>query len=225
MDKNSNGFIKLNRKLIDSWIFENPLYSHWFIFILYQANWKDNNRVVFNGKFTTVKRGEFITSYRKLAATLPNCSVQRIRTFLKLLEKADTIKLTSTQGVTHISICNYANYQDSQHSKQQSENKSKTVAKKDVEKQKKTEKNKRSKDNLEQRKADFKGKIKSLAPSKMTNDDKNKFYNYWTEHNDSGFTMRFEKQATFNTKQRMETWLGYSSKNSKGKKINNFSLD
>jgi len=89
---------------------------------LFKVNFKDNDKVLFNGNFVKVKRGECLTSIRKLSKSLPNCSEMKLRTFLKLLQDAGTIELKVTQGVTHLIICNYDSYQTQQHSKQQADN-------------------------------------------------------------------------------------------------------
>lgn len=110
-----DGFILLHRKLLESWIWQRQEYLQWFIFILFRANFKDNNKFLFEGKFITVKRGQFVTSYRNLAKDLPKCSEQKIRTFLKLAVKSGTIEVKSLQKATQITVCNYDSYQTSKH--------------------------------------------------------------------------------------------------------------
>jgi len=112
----NNGFILLHRKIRDNWIYKKPIYFQWFIEFLFKANFKDNNKFLFEGKFLTIKRGQFITSYRQLSKDLPQCSEQKIRTFLNLLIKDNIVLITNLQKATRITILNYESYQGEQHS-------------------------------------------------------------------------------------------------------------
>lgn len=104
------GFIYLHRKIKDSWIWKNPLYFQWFIHLLFRANFKDN-KVLLGADLYDVKRGSFITSIQKLTLELNNCTTQKIRTFLKLLEKDNMIVIKTTSKLTILSICKYDTYQ------------------------------------------------------------------------------------------------------------------
>ncbi len=79
-----SGFIYLHRKLKKHWIWKKPEYFQWFIHILFRANFKDN-KVLIGSDLYELKRGQFITSIQKLTFELNNCTTQKIRTFLKLL--------------------------------------------------------------------------------------------------------------------------------------------
>ena len=60
---------------------------------------------------------------------------------------------------------------------------------------------------LEERKVDFYLSVKVKAPEVgMTNEQAEAFADYWTEHNEGGNKMRFEKQKTFSLKSRMSRW-------------------
>lgn len=111
-----DGFILLHRKLLESWIWQRSEYLQWFIFLIFKANFKDNDKFLFEGKFMKIKRGQFITSYRNLAKELPKCSEQKIRTFLKLAKSSGAIEVKSLKKATQITICNYDSYQSPQHS-------------------------------------------------------------------------------------------------------------
>lgn len=67
----------------------------------------------FNGRRVQVGRGEFCCSERKLAERW-RWDRQRVRTFLRQLEKSENITLLVTQGLTHLSITNYDKYQADQ---------------------------------------------------------------------------------------------------------------
>lgn len=109
-----NGYILLHRKIKDNWIFQNSNYFHWFVILLFEANFTTKDNYLFNGNFITIERGSFITSYEKLSKICPNSSFQKIRTFLKLLEKDNIIKTKNIIKATKITICNYDTYQSVQ---------------------------------------------------------------------------------------------------------------
>jgi len=61
------------------------------------------------------------------------------------------------------------------------------------------------KENLATRKLEFRKKVESfhtLYPQTMRDD----FYYYWTEHNETGYKMRFEMEKTFDVNLRLKTW-------------------
>ncbi len=111
----NQGFILLHRKIRDNWIYKRPDYYHWFTEFIFMANFKDNNNYLFEGEFIKIKRGDFVTSYRQLAKKLPNCSEQKIRTFIKLLIKDKIVLIKSLKKATQITILNYDSYQGEQH--------------------------------------------------------------------------------------------------------------
>lgn len=74
----------------------------------------------------------------------------------------------------------------------------------------------KNKKSIEDRKADFKlliEKYKEQYSPDMLND----FWRYWTEMNDNGNQMRFEKQKTFGVGNRLATWKKNESKFNNGK--------
>jgi predicted transcriptional regulator len=105
------GFINLHRKIQYSWLWSKPEYFQWFTAMLFKANYK-NIKAVFEGNLKEIERGSFITSIRKLSAELPQCSEQKLRTFLRILEKDKIIKITNpSKKATQITIINYDSYQ------------------------------------------------------------------------------------------------------------------
>jgi len=109
------GYIYLYRKIQDSWIWSRPDYFQWFMAMIFKANYKAK-KVWFGNKIEEVKRGSFITSIRKFSAELPQCSEQKLRTFLQLLVQENIIKISITaKKATHITILKYDTYQYSQH--------------------------------------------------------------------------------------------------------------
>ena len=60
---------------------------------------------------------------------------------------------------------------------------------------------------LENRKKDF---MNSLIPflDEFSKETVRAFYDYWTEHSENGFKMRFEMQKVFDKHKRLTTWKG-----------------
>jgi len=109
----NSGFIYLHRKIKNSWIWKKPEYFQWFIHILFRANFKDK-KILVGSELYDIKRGQFITSIEKLTCELNNCTTQKIRTFLKLLEKDNIISRKTTSKLTIITVCKYDSYQTQQ---------------------------------------------------------------------------------------------------------------
>lgn len=109
----SQGYIKLHRKLQECWIWDSDepfdRRSAW-IDILMSANHSDN-KMLFDGSLILIKRGQFITSIRKLS-TKWKWSSTKVTAFLDTLENDQMIKRESDTKKTLISVINYGLYQD-----------------------------------------------------------------------------------------------------------------
>ena len=107
------GWIYLHRKLLDNaiWTSEERFdkRSAWIDLILH-ANHADKNILV-DGVETTIKRGQFMTSKRKLAARW-GWDVKTVSKYLNALQKARMVYVDSTRRHTLITILKYAEYQD-----------------------------------------------------------------------------------------------------------------
>ena len=107
------GWIKLHRKLQECWIWRIDKAfderSAW-IDLLLSANHKDV-KLSFNGELILVKRGQFITSVRKLSEKW-KWNKDKTLKFLRLLESDKMIKRDSDRFRTLITIENYEVYQD-----------------------------------------------------------------------------------------------------------------
>lgn len=100
-----NGFIILDRKILDwGWISDEKVFKTFLTCIL-MANFRDNT---FEG--TNIPRGSFVTSYANLADRC-RLSVQSLRTCLKKLVKTGEINIQTTNKFTLISVNNYDKYQ------------------------------------------------------------------------------------------------------------------
>jgi len=107
------GWIKLHRRIIDHWIWQDPEYLRMWIYLLLDVN-HEERKIVWNKEVVVVKRGEKITSLRKLSMEF-NCSREKVRHFLKLLIKDEMCNTDYNTNYTHIKICNYDSYQVQQH--------------------------------------------------------------------------------------------------------------
>ena len=109
------GWISLHRKIMENPILNRSrVYSNFeaFIWLFLKANHKDN-KFVLGSEILEVKRGQLITSQKKLCRQFKWGST-KLRTFLKLLQSDKMIELKVTPKATQITLCNYDTYQDSQ---------------------------------------------------------------------------------------------------------------
>ena len=110
--KLSSGWIKLYRQLQDCWIWldKEPFdkRSAW-VDLLLTANHSDK-KILFNGELITVKRGQILTSVRKLSAKW-KWSVNKVYRFLKLLESDEMLRKESDKDRTLLTIVNYSIFQ------------------------------------------------------------------------------------------------------------------
>lgn len=109
----SKGWIKTYRKIQDCWIWldKEPFdkRSAW-IDLLLTANHSDK-KLLFNGSLITVKRGQIITSIRKLSEKW-KWSYDKCSRFLKILESDGMLQKESDNFRTLLTIVNYEVYQD-----------------------------------------------------------------------------------------------------------------
>lgn len=104
------GWIKLHRKIIDNWIWEDPEKLKAWIDILLMVNHEDR-QVPFNGHIITIKRGQKLTSIAKLSDRW-GWNRKRVARFLDLLEEAGMCLTNRTTNGTTIFVQNYGLYQD-----------------------------------------------------------------------------------------------------------------
>lgn len=113
MGNDDKGWIKTYRKLQDCWIwFDKEPFdkrSAW-IDLLLTANHSDK-KLLFNGSLITVKRGQIITSIRKLSGKW-KWSYDKCSRFLKILESDGMLQKESDNSRTLLTIVNYEVYQD-----------------------------------------------------------------------------------------------------------------
>lgn len=133
------GWVSIQRKIVDHWIWDNDNYLKAWLWMIFRANIV-TNKVLISGKLETVRRGEFITSIANIASNTRLTS-QNVRTLLKLLENEKMINKQSTNKLTKITICNYDSYQTGQQADNKQTNKQTTIKQQAANKQATTENN------------------------------------------------------------------------------------
>ena len=102
---NNQGFIKLHRNVIDwEWVGDAQVFKFFFL-VCVLANYKEGR---FQGR--TIKRGQLVTSYRRLAELI-SMSQSTIERCIKCLTSTGEIEVESFSKYTIITICKYDVYQ------------------------------------------------------------------------------------------------------------------
>ena len=106
------GYIKVYRDIQDHWIWQEEfsMAQAWLDLIM-MANHKDR-KIPFNDTIKVIKRGQHLTSVRKLSARW-GWGINKTERFLKLLESDEMIKKESDTSGTLLTIINYGVYQSS----------------------------------------------------------------------------------------------------------------
>lgn len=106
----NNGWIKLHRKIIDNWIWDDPEKLRAWLDILLMVN-HENKQIPFNGHIKTIHRGEKLTSLSKLAERW-KWTRNRVSRFIDLLCEADMVTADRTANGTLLTVVNYSIYQN-----------------------------------------------------------------------------------------------------------------
>lgn len=107
----SMGWIKLHRKINECWIWEEKPFdkARAWIDLLLLANHSDK-KLLFNGNVVTVKKGQYLTSIRKLAERW-GWSYDKVLRFIKILVSEDMLQKESDSSRTLLTLLNYEVYQ------------------------------------------------------------------------------------------------------------------
>lgn len=120
MASKQKGWIKLHKKLLDSAVWSDPLRLKAWVYILLSANY-ENKEWFANGRLIQIKRGQLVTSNRKLQEAW-RCSDKTVRRILQQFAEMDMIKVeTPHNKYTLISVVNYSKFQDNGHTEYDSE--------------------------------------------------------------------------------------------------------
>ncbi|MEX6015075.1 DnaD domain protein [Mammaliicoccus sciuri] len=146
------GWISLHRSIENHWLYEEDRkfskFEAW-IDLLLMVNHKDN-KTIMDGKLVTVKRGQRITSLRKLGDRW-KWSLTKVDSFLRLLEQDKMIVVKKDTKKTLVTIVNYDIYQNIDLEKRHRKDSEKTEKeqRKDSEKTQKKTNNNDNKENNE----------------------------------------------------------------------------
>lgn len=107
----NKGWISLYRSIQDHWLWQEKPFSkaQAWLDLLLSANYQDK-KIVFDSNLVEVKRGEFITSIRKLCERW-GWSNSKVKKFLDTLQLDGMITYKSDTKKTAINIVNYNVYQ------------------------------------------------------------------------------------------------------------------
>lgn len=114
------GWISLHKKIMDSAIWSDPLRLKAWIHILLSANYEDKEWFI-HGSIQKIRRGQFITSTRKLQDAW-GCSQRTVLRILKQFEELNMIKVEFPhKRYSLLTVIKYRDYQDRGFSKGSSE--------------------------------------------------------------------------------------------------------
>ena len=106
-----NGWIRLDRRIMESFVWDDPEALKLWLYLLMGAATEDKT-AVFNGQPLSLKRGQIVFGLNAASARL-GISVRRLRTTIKRLENCHQIDKQNYSKYSIISITNYCKYQDS----------------------------------------------------------------------------------------------------------------
>ena len=113
MENKKTGYILIYRSMLETGLYPKLRkftdFEAW-VDLLLKSNYKDN-RITFDMKFIDILRGQLLTSELKLSIHWM-WSRDKVRSFLKMLQRDEMIIKESFNKYTIITICNYDNYQD-----------------------------------------------------------------------------------------------------------------
>jgi hypothetical protein len=174
-----------------------------WIWLLLRANHKDN-KFMLGTDLITVKKGSMVTSQKKLCRQFRWGST-KLRNFLKVLEKDKMLLLKTNTQSTHITICNYDTYQDSQ-----TANNTQTKRKQNANNTRTKTNNNVNNDNNVNKKIIYNDFIDLLENKtyleKFGFDMLDEFVDYWTEKTLDGKKYKFQLEKTFEIPRRLNTW-------------------
>lgn len=112
-----SGWIKLHRSIADNWLWQDKPFSRGqaWIDLLLSANHSEQ-KILVDGNLENIKRGQIITSIRKLCNRW-GWSNTKVRKFLKTLESDSMICVKNDTKKTVVTVVNYSVYQDSENEK------------------------------------------------------------------------------------------------------------
>lgn len=213
----STGFIMLQRELINWEWYSDVNTCKLFLHCLLKVNYSKKK---WQGH--TINKGEFITSYEKLAVET-GLSVSKVRTALSKLINTDHILVEPTTHFTKIIIPKLNDFVvktnqlqiDTQNDTQINE----PLTNSSQLNHNQIATTNTNKKNITIRKKIFRDKVYSY--SKFNSKHLDTFFNYWSELNDDETKMHCEKHEFFEIEKRLERWSKSEFKKGVVSKTNN----
>ena len=106
----SGGWIRVERGILDHWVFSEADALKLWVYLLMSANYEDKSRM-FNGRLTQVKRGQLIYGRHAVSQRL-GISEAKLRRYMKQFIKDEMISQQITNKYSVITITCYEKYQD-----------------------------------------------------------------------------------------------------------------
>jgi predicted transcriptional regulator len=209
------GYIKVWRKIKDSFFYTDSAIVHLWIHLLLEANHKEKT-FMFNGKKITLKKGQLITGRKKLSKETGIAESKIYRT-MKMLESEQQIEQQTYNKYTIVTITNYNNYHENEQQNEQQTNSKRTADEHKQELKRIKEELKRIKEELEKEKAKKKGTTKKLVR------DNPPTFEEWTEYcKEKGYSGIANKTYEYYQNMNWEDSQGNPLKNWKSKLLANW---
>ena len=110
---NNQGWIKLDRKILDHWLMQDSSKFHAWMVMLLSVNFKDKKDMIDNDVIYC-QRGSATYSVATWAQKFgKGWTNKKVRSFFKLLESESMIVYKGMRKTSHVTICNYDTYQES----------------------------------------------------------------------------------------------------------------
>ena len=105
-----NGWIKLHKSITEHWLWDDPVVLKAWIDLLLSVNYMDK-KTLFNGRLITVRKGQIITSIRKLAERW-GCTRRKANNIITMFAEDGMVELKRDKDGTLLTVLNYGIYQD-----------------------------------------------------------------------------------------------------------------
>lgn len=105
----NKGWIKLERSIVDHWIFQDAEYLRAWLLFIFMAN-HEGKTVLINKTPTEIPAGSFHSSLSKIAAML-NWDRKKVQRYIEVLKKAQMLTTNRDGNGTTFSLVNYGKYQ------------------------------------------------------------------------------------------------------------------
>ena len=196
------GFIMLQRDLINWEWYTDVNTCKLFLHCLLKVNYSQKK-----WQGIVIDKGEFITSYEKLAVET-GLTISKVRTALTKIEETHHIKVETTTTHTRVRILKLSEFvvevSQSQTDKQNDTPNSSALANSSQTVDKPVATTNTNNKLLINRRKIFRDKV--FALSNFNNQVLESFFNYWCELNSDKTKMRFESQQFFETEKRLKKW-------------------